>query len=610
MRALFLLNIIDIRQAMRITNAFVYIFCLIGPGMFTAHQANATESVLVNYSVLLNNQSNIIPLNNLQARTIAHINLLDQADLTVFGETLGRYAAITNFAASSDDLTYRRLDENLKFYNTLVFAVSEADLRNQRFVQFLNTQAVGKQVILTLFGDGFSLATLEFVRFPILWVPEETSQNAKNAAMSIFGGIPCTSRLPRSFSTRYAAGAGFTTEQTRLEYADASAFGIDTEQLSETVEAIVDEAIRARATPGAVVMVAKGGKVIFEQAYGHHTYEQGKPTSTTDIFDMASITKIAATTPTIMRLVDQSIVNLDSTMGYYLAQAQHTNKEDTKLREVMLHEAGFIPFIPFYRDLNPSDLNRDSSAAYSVKMADDSYIRTGYYEEVMWPTMLTSKLNETGHYVYSDISMYVMKEVAEHQTGIPMQDYIQSEFYQPLGMQTAGFLPRQRFAKDRLVPTEDDRTFRKTLLQGYVHDQGAAMAGGIAGHAGLFATANDLAIFGQLLLNRGVYGGERFFNTETVDRFTSSQSLTSRRGLGFDRWDPDTSKHYPSKLASDATFGHTGYTGTCIWIDPKEQLTYIFLSNRVHPAVSTKLITLNIRGRIQDAVYEAIRAAE
>src|SRR5690606_36215284 len=178
---------------------------------------------------------------------------------------------------------------------------------------------------------------------------------------------------------------------------------------------------------------------------------------------------------------------------------------DVTLREVMLHEAGFIPYIPFYRDLKKGDLRTDSSATHSVKVADSAYIKTDYYENVMWPVMLSSKLNARGKYVYSDISMYVIKEVAEHQTGIPIQDYVQHEFYRPLGMQTAGYLPRQRFPKERIVPTENDKTFRKTLLQGYVHDQGAAMAGGIAGHAGLFATANDLAIYGQLLLNRGEY---------------------------------------------------------------------------------------------------------
>src|SRR5690554_1548097 len=226
----------------------------------------------------------------------------------------------------------------------------------------------------------------------------------------------------------------------------------------------------------------------------------------------------------------------------------------------------------------------------------------------MWPIMLNSNLNETGRYVYSDISMYVMKEVAEHQTGIPMEEYIQQEFYRPLGMVRAGYNPRERFDRTEIIPTEVDTYFRNTLLEGYVHDQGAAMAGGIAGHAGLFSTANDLAIYGQLLLNRGEYGGERYFKAETVDLFTSKQSATSRRGLGFDRADPDTSKAYPSKLASPATFGHTGYTGTCIWIDPEEQLIYIFLSNRVHPAVSTKLYELNVRSRIQDTLYEAIRA--
>ena len=426
--------------------------------------------------------------------------------------------------------------------------------------------------------------------------------------MSVFGGGAGTSRLSESFSTRYAAGAGFTTEQTRIEYANPTRLAIDSQQLTARINVIVEEAIRERATPGAVVMVVKNGKVIFEKAYGHHTYDRRTPTTVSDIFDMASITKIAATTPAVMQLTERGIINLDSTMGYYLLQAQNTNKNNTKLRDVMLHEAGFTPYIPFYRDLKPEDLSTDSSAAYAVKVADDCYIRTGYYEDVMWPTMLQSTLNATGSYVYSDISMYVMKEVAEHQTGTPIQEYIQQEFYRPLGMQTAGYLPRERFEKGRIVPTEHDKPFRKTLLQGYVHDQGAAMAGGIAGHAGLFATANDLAIYGQLLLNRGEYGGERYFQSETVDLFTSKQSLTSRRGLGFDRWDSDTTKHYPSKLASDATFGHTGYTGTCIWIDPREQLVYIFLSNRVHPEVSTKLINLNIRSRIQDAVYEAIHA--
>lgn len=565
---------------------------------------------LPNLTVLLNNHTQLIPLRDLSNRNFAYIGHLTIPAFVMMGDMLERYAPLKRFPVPEKTDQYHGLDEQLKYYNTIILGLQAADLGDKRLLQFISTQAVGKHVILTVFGADVGLQALDFVHYPILWNPALSETSARNTAMAVFGGIACTARLPQSFSARYAAGAGFTTEQTRLGYTNPEALGIDAAELEGTIDAIVQEGIRERATPGAVVLVAKGGKVIFEKAYGHHTYTSGIPTKVSDLFDMASITKIAATTPTIMRLVERGIINLDSTMGHYLVQAQATNKNRTKLRDVMLHEAGFIPYIPFYRKLKPDDLSTDSSAAYSVKVADSCYIRTGYYQDVMWPTMLYSKLNSPGTYVYSDISMYVMKEVAEHQTGIPIQDYIQREFYRPLGMQTAGYLPRLRFPKGRIVPTEDDKEFRKALLQGYVHDQGAAMAGGIAGHAGLFATANDLAIFGQLLLNRGEYGGERYFKGETVDLFTSRQSAASRRGLGFDRWDPDTTKHYPSKLASDATFGHTGYTGTCIWVDPKERLTYVFLSNRVHPEVSTKLIMLNIRGRIHDAIYEAIYSAK
>jgi len=588
----------------------ITVVCTIGWGIATLLGTATAQETQVNQTVLLNNHGHVVPLRELENRDIAHIGRLDRTDLGDFGGMLERYAPVAHFELASGSEGYLRLDEELKYYNTLVFALTAADLSDPRLLQFIKTQAVGKQVILAVFGDGNGLHALNFEQFPILWAPAINPVSAKNAAMSIFGGIACTGRLPQSFSPRFTKGAGFTTAQTRLEYADAAVFGIDGQRLTANIDGIAMEAVREHAAPGIVVMAVKSGKVIFEKAYGYHTYDQRRQTKVTDIFDMASITKITATTPTIMRLVERGVINLDSTMGHYLTQAQGTNKENTKLRDVMLHEAGFIPFIPFYRDLKAGDLSTDSSAEYSIKVADGCYIRTGYYEKVMWPTMLASKMNKVGEYVYSDISMYVMKEVAEHQTGLPIQDYIQREFYRPLGMKTAGYLPRERFTRDRIVPTEDDKTFRKTLLQGYVHDQGAAMAGGIAGHAGLFATANDLAIYGQLLLNRGEYGGERFFTAATVDLFTSNQSPTSRRGLGFDRWDPDRSKEYPSKLASSATFGHTGYTGTCIWIDPAEQLIYIFLSNRVHPAVSTKLYSLNVRSRIQDAIYEAIRAAK
>ncbi|RYE16232.1 MAG: beta-N-acetylglucosaminidase, partial [Sphingobacteriaceae bacterium] len=207
----------------------------------------------------------------------------------------------------------------------------------------------------------------------------------------------------------------------------------------------------------------------------------------------------------------------------------------------------------------------------------------------------------------SDLSMYFMKEIVETISATPLDVFDQQNFYAPLGMQTAGFLPLNRFAKNQIVPTENDIGFRHQLLIGYVHDQGAGLLGGISGHAGLFASANDLAILYQMILNRGTYGSTQYFKPETVDLFTAKQSAVSRRGLGFDRWDPNRETKYPSVLASDQTYGHTGYTGTCFWVDPKYNLVYIFLSNRVNPTVTDKLSNMGIRRRIQDAIYESIQ---
>ncbi len=561
----------------------------------------------VNQSVLLNDRHGMLPLQDLDTKSISLITT-DAAKFSGYYAQLSRYANIDLqvWDASSKEIL-NALDEKLKLRNTLIFVLSADQVQDSTLMDFIQTQAISKHVVVSLFGNGEALSAFDKSDAMFIWNPGMDLIAQQHAAMSFFGGLPVYGKLSKNYSERFKEGMGQTWEKIRLSYLGMEGTSINAQLLRDSIDAVMQHAIEGKAAPGGVVMVIRDGNVIFEKAYGHHTYEAERPTQLSDIFDMASITKIAATTPMVMRLTEQGIVDLDQTMGYYLWQAKHSNKANTKLRDVMLHEAGFIPYIPFYRDLNPGDVVADSSATHSVKMADGSYIRTGFYEEFMWPTMLNSNLNETGKYVYSDISMYVMKEVSEHRTGVPIQEYIQQNFYRSLGMVTAGYTPRLRFEKDRIVPTEHDKAFRKVLLEGYVHDQGAAMAGGIAGHAGLFASANDLAIYGQLLLNRGDYGGTQYFKPETVDLFTSNQSPNSRRGLGFDRKDPNPAARYPSGYASDATYGHTGYTGTCIWMDPEERLIYIFLSNRVHPEVSNQLSDLAIRRRIMDAIYQAIQ---
>lgn len=401
-----------------------------------------------------------------------------------------------------------------------------------------------------------------------------------------------------------------TSQQKTIKHNKVSSSNLDLEKMTKKIDVIAAEAIREKAAPGMVVLAIKDGEIIFDKAYGYHTYDKKVPTKTTDIFDLASISKIAGTTPVIMSLYDKGLLKLDDTMGKYLPSVRGTDKENITLRSVLLHEAGFTPFIPFYRELKDGDLQRNPSNTHQVKVADSAYLKNNYYQEVMWPQMMQSSLKTPGKYVYSDISMYVMKEAAEQITKKAMDEYVTETFYTPIGMTTAGYNPRQRFDKSVIVPTEFDTSFRKILLEGYVHDQGAAMAGGVAGHAGLFATAKDLGIYGQMLLNRGEYDGVQYFKPETIDLFTSSQSKVSRRGLGFDRFDPTPGADYPSKLANSSVYGHTGYTGTCIWVDPQNQLVYIFLSNRVHPQVSTKLLNLNIRSRIQDAIYETINESK
>ena len=574
------------------------------------HQHNQKTLALMNSigdnAVLLNNHEQVVPLMNLDKRNIASVDLGFTHSLE-FDSLLSKYTKITSFSSSDyqNSASLNQLEDDLKYFNTVVISLPSSAANDVRNINFISNLTGNKKVIIALFGDAKALAALDNIKAPIVWTDQNTPLAATVLPQIVFGGIAATSRLKTAISPKYTSGSGFTTAVTRLKYTLPEDANVDADDLSE-IDNIAAQAIRERATPGMVVLIAKDGKVIFNKAYGRHTYEQGIREDVSDIFDLASLTKTTATTPMVMRLYEEKKLTLDTSVGAYIPIARETPMNGTLVRDVMLHQAGFIPYIPFHNAVKSGEYSTDSSAMYNTKVADNYFIRKNYFKEVMWPKMLNSPIRTRGQYVYSDISMYVMKDIAERVSGEPLNEYVWDNFYNPLGMQSAGFLPRIKFRKDQIVPTEQDTYFRKTLLEGYVHDQGAALAGGIAGHAGLFASANDVAIIYQMLLNRGSYGGQQYFKPETVDMFTSRQSNVSRRGLGFDRWDPDASKRYPSELASSQTYGHTGYTGTCVWVDPSRGLVYVFLSNRVHPSVSEKLGSLRIRGRIQDVANKAI----
>jgi len=563
--------------------------------------------------VVLNNNKGQIPLKNVKDLKIASIDL-GFPDSAVFDSIAGKYWMLKSFRG--DTITssegFNILHMKLKLFNTVILKLSDRSTFSSSLLRFVSELENQSNVIFVLSGDGAKLVKLDKIKSPIIWNKQLTPESASVSAQIIFGGMATTARLDANYSTKFKNGTGFNTQKIRLGYSTPEAVSLSSNFISG-IDAIVKEGIAAHSAPSAVILVAKDGKVIFNKAYGAHTYDGSVVTKVDDIYDMASVTKITATTPALMRLYDRKMIGLDSLISRYVATTRNIpDKSDIKIKEALLHEAGFYPYIKFFELLKPGEMSKDSSAAYPVKVADGYFLRANYFEDVMWPVTLKSQGGTRGKFVYSDLSMYMLKEVVEQVAHRRLNEYVLNEFYLPLGMQSAGFLPRNRFDKSRIVPTtENDNWFRNMLVQGYVNDPGAAMAGGVEGHAGLFSNANDLAIFYQMLLNKGNYGGEKFFDASTVDLFTSRQSKVSPRGYGFARLtetEEKANKGYPSQLA----FGHSGYTGTYVWVDPKYDMVYICLTNRVYPDDSKTygVSKVNIRARVLDFVYEEIIKVE
>ncbi|AMR30457.1 beta-N-acetylglucosaminidase [Mucilaginibacter sp. PAMC 26640] len=557
-------------------------------------------------TVLLNNEKQVIPLQNLDGANLASIHFANNY-AGGFDSLLNKYTKVSSFNGNEylGSKTPDMLTMDTRFYNTLIVQLTDVDVNNPQIISFITNNQKMKNLVVCFAGSGAGLAKLNDITAPIIWSTRLSPVAPLFIAQALFGGVAITQKLNKTYSPKFASGTGFITVKTRLQYTVPEDAGIKADNLNG-IDAIAKEAISNRATPGCVVLVIKDGKVIFNKAYGYHAYDNQIPDKISDIFDLASMTKISATTMESMQLYDQGKLALDSTIGTYIPMARKSNKNTLTVRELLQHQSGLIPDIQTFGKIKPADYSVDSSAAYPTKVNDNYYLRKNYFEDVMWRDMLNSPIKTRGQYVYSDVGMLFMQQITEAITATPLNNYVQKNFYDPLGMQTAGFLPLNRFPLNRIPPTENDRADRHTLIDGYVHDPTAALMGGVAGHAGLFASANDVAILYQMMLNRGSYGGVQYIKPETVDLFTTKQSAISRRGLGFDRWDPIPDRKYPSEKASPQTYGHTGFTGTCVWVDPKYNLVYVFLSNRVHPDVSSKLGSLNIRPRILDVVYDAI----
>ncbi|HXB94210.1 MAG TPA: glycoside hydrolase family 3 N-terminal domain-containing protein, partial [Puia sp.] len=428
------------------------------------------------------------------------------------------------------------------------------------------------------------------------------------AADLLNGKFTARGRLPVSVCEAYKAGAGITGPERSLLAANPAELGMDATRL-QTIDAIADEGIAKRAFPGCVVLVAKDGKIAYQKAFGYMTYDRTEPVYTETLYDMASCTKICATTMAVMKLYDEGRLDIQKPLGDYLPWVKGTNKESLRIWDVLLHQAGLKAFIPFYKETIDSSKQGNPLPGYyaarpdsthGIRVAENMYMRTDW-EDTIYQRILTSDLGPKDKYVYSDNDFIFMGKVVEAISGMSLDEYVKKTYYDPLGMISAGFRPRERFPLGRIAPTAAEPIFRQQLIRGDVHDPGAAMFGGVAGHAGLFSDAYDLAILEQMLLDGGTINGISFLKRSTIDLFTAYHSDISRRGLGFDKPEKDNAHRkepYPCLSASPETFGHTGFTGTCVWVDPKYDLIYIFLSNRVNPEESNpRLGSLNIRGR-------------
>jgi len=366
--------------------------------------------------------------------------------------------------------------------------------------------------------------------------------------------------------------------------------------------------------PGCRVLAAKNGKVFFDKAFGYMTYEKKQRVDTNTLYDMASCTKVLATTLAVMRLYEQGKLSLDKTIGDYLPQSIGTNKAGLHIRDILLHQAGLRGWIPFYKESVDDDgkikgnlYRKYPSVGYNVEVARNVYLRDDYLD-TMWSRIYASPLDNAGKMVYSDLDFYFLAQIVHQLTGKTIDKYVEEEFYKPMGLKRITYNPLNKFDTSQIAPTELEMSFRTQLLHGYVHDPGAAMLGGVGGHAGVFASAHDVAAIFQMLLNKGVYGSKRYFKESTIDLFTAYNSKISHRGLGFDKPTPDEDSGGPAgERCSGLAFGHQGFTGTCVWADPATGIVFVFLSNRVYPSgANVKINKLNVRTTAQDYIYESL----
>jgi len=575
-------------------------------------------------TILSNNDKEFFPLTD-ENKKIAYIGIgIDSAN--TFSERLKNDLKADAFYFDYQENALRILStvELLKTrYNVVVIGVHNYNRypANQFGISSYALEMIkqiqqNNKTILFDFGNPYAIKN--FCNADNLVACYEDDSTTQNAAADILEGkIIAKGTLPVTVCDKYKYGTGIISKRI-MPLATPGAEGLDGLQMTHDIDSIALEGIAGKAYPGCVVLIARHGKIVFEKAYGTYNYDTPEPVSLNSIYDMASVTKICGTTLGVMKLYDEGKLSLDKTLGTYLRWVRKSDKKNLNIKKILLHQARLVADVVFYKKTVdpvtgrplPQYFRPDSSAKFNVRVAEHLYLRRDYADS-MNQSIADSKLLPEEKYVYSDNDFILMADVVQAISGLRIDKYVDKYFYKPMGLRSIGFNPRNRFDTNLVAPTELDQYFRYQHLHADVHDEGSAMFGGDAGHAGLFSNAEDIGALLQMFLDGGSFKGKQYIKPSTLKLFTAYNSSISRRGIAFDKPQKDnyttTDPHpYPSRFASPLTFGHTGYTGTCIWVDPKYDLVYVFLSNRVNPARSTDLYRLNIRGAIEDAVYKAM----
>lgn len=521
-------------------------------------------------------------------------------------------------STTDNDLTIVAI-HNMSFYPTNGFyGLDELQM------SFIKNMAYQPNVLFVLLGNAYLMK--HFCNAGSVLVSYEDNDEVEEVVAAILNKkLPALGKLPvtpcqiatPTPSTPMLAGA--ITKPAYKQYNLTKEEFPDHEEIAhpeklDKLNHFIQKNIVEGAFPGCRILAAKDGKIFYDEAFGYYTYSKATPVTLETMYDVASLTKVLATNLAVMKLYDQGKLDLNKRLGNYLPSVKGTNKEFLTIKNLLLHQAGLKAWIPFYNETLDSlgglrqDLYQDkSSKEFSIPVAKNLYLRTDW-KDSMWSRILKSPMDNYGKYVYSDLDFYFLAAVVEQLTQKPLQEYLEQQFYKPLGLSHTTFMPLKKFKTTNIAPTELDQTYRKQLLQGFVHDPGAAMMGGVAGHAGLFATAQDVAVIFQMLLNGGTYKGKQYFKPSTVDKFTAYNSTISRRGLGFDKPNTNNEDAGPTgNRASGFTFGHQGFTGTCAWADPATGIVFVFLSNRVYPSADNNNINRkNTRTISQDYIYEAL----